>query len=397
MKEQSEIRRSRVSFSKRTAWDTAETPLARALRERKESGLPLADLTASNPTHCGFRYPEDLLAALQNPKALEYDPAPQGIVSAREAVCGYYREHQAELVPDQVVLTTSTSEAYSFLFRLLCDPGDELLIAQPSYPLFDFLAALDDVRLTPYPLVYDHGWQIDFEGLRRKISPRTRAIVLVHPNNPTGHFTKRWERQELESICNEYGLALVVDEVFLDYGLGTVASPSFVSGSSQALTFVLSGLSKISGLPQMKAAWIVCQGKQWKEAQARLEIVADTFLSMNAPIQCALPNWLESKGVIQNQIRERVSQNLAELDHQLSTQTMVTRLAVEGGWYAVLRVPALRPDEETAVSLLNQGVSIHPGYFFGFPEAGWLVASLLGSTQEFASGLKTLLDSFSSL
>lgn len=397
MKDQSETERSKISFSKRTAWDTDETPLARALRERKETGLPLADLTASNPTRCGFHYPDDLLSALRNDRALDYDPVPQGILSAREAVCRYYQDHQAHVLPEQIVLTTSTSEGYSFLFRLLCDPGDELLIAQPSYPLFDFLAVLDDVRLLPYSLVYDHGWQIDIEGLRRRITSRTRAIVLVHPNNPTGHFTKRWERQELEAICQEYGLALIIDEVFLDYGFGDRPASSFASGDAQALTFVLSGLSKIAGLPQMKAAWIACFGPGRQAAQTRLEIIADTFLSMNAPVQCALSSWLDGRGELQSQIQERVLANLSELDRQLAGQTLVTRLEVEGGWYAVLRVPALRPDEETAIDLLNRGVSIHPGYFFGFSESGWLVASLLGSREEFSGGVKILLNAFQDL
>jgi alanine-synthesizing transaminase len=394
MEDPSTADQAKVAFSKRTAWDTAETPLARALRERKDAGLPLADLTASNPTRCGFRYPDDLLVALQDLQALDYDPSPQGMLRAREAVCDYYRDHGAALHPEQVVLTTSTSEGYSFLFRLLCDPGDEVLISQPSYPLFDFLAVLDDVRLVPYPLVYDHGWQIDLEGLRRKIDARTRAIALVHPNNPTGHFTKKWEREALESLCREHGLALIVDEVFVDYGFETRQVESFAVGEPSSLTFVLSGLSKVAGLPQMKAAWILCLGPGRERAQARLEIIADTFLSMNAPIQCALPLWLKTREEIQSQIRDRVSGNLRELDRQLAVQTMVTRLEVEGGWYAALRIPALKPDEETAIDLLQKGVSFHPGYFFGFPEAGWLVASLLGDPQEFARGIGTLLASF---
>lgn len=394
MNDQSMAKQSNVTFSRRTAWDTEETPFARALRARKESGLPIMDLTASNPTHCGLRYPDDLLGALQDPRALDYDPVPQGVLRARASVCRYYQDHGAEVRPEQVVLTTSTSEAYSFLFRLLCDPGDEVLIAQPSYPLFDFLAVLDDVRLIPYALIYDHGWQIDLEDIRKKVTERTRAIVLVHPNNPTGHFTKKWEREELELLCRGHGMSLIVDEVFLDYGFGKGVE-SFASGSSNALTFVLSGLSKIAGLPQMKAAWIVASGPGREEAQSRLEIVADTFLSMNAPIQCALPSWLEGRGQIQAEIRTRVLKNLEELDRQLAGQAMVNRLHVEGGWYAVLRVPALRPDEETAVELLQQGVSIHPGYFFGFPESGWLVTSLLGDGEEFRQGVRILLDRFS--
>lgn len=391
------VNETKVNFSRRTAWDTTETPFARALRERKEAGLPIADLTASNPTHCGFRYPADLLSALQSPRAFEYDPDPQGMLFARQSVCRYYQDQGATLDPKQVVLTTSTSEGYSFLFRLLCDPGEEVLISQPSYPLFDFLAVLDDVRLVPYPLVYDHGWQIDIEDLKRKITPRTRAIALVHPNNPTGHFTKPWERRELEEFCRNHGLALIVDEVFLDYGFKEFQESSFAVGEVGVLTFVLSGLSKIAGLPQMKSAWIVALGPGSEEARARLEIIGDTFLSMNAPIQSALPVWLTGREDIQTQIRDRVAANLSELDGQLAQQTMVSRLLVEGGWYAVLRIPALKPDEETAVALLEEGVSAHPGYFFGFPETGWMVVSLLGQHEEFARGVRTLLEHWKGL
>ena len=217
---------------------------------------------------------------------------------AREAVCEYYADHGVRLAPEQVVLTTSTSEAYSYLFRLLCDPGSEIVVPQPGYPLFDFLAVLDDVRLKPAPLVYDHGWQIEPEGFRRAVTPATRAIVLVHPNNPTGHFTKHWEAGELAELCREFDLSLIVDEVFLDYGIRAPpkdASAASLPGSKACPVFVVSGLSKIAGLPQMKAAWIVAAGPERAAALDRLEVIADTFLSMNAPVQCALPEWLASR------------------------------------------------------------------------------------------------------
>jgi aspartate/methionine/tyrosine aminotransferase len=246
-----------MRFSGRTNWNTEESELARAHRLRLSSGKPIADLTASNPTRCGFSYDPALLAALTNPQALDYDPQPRGLLSARQAVCAYYADHGVRLQPEQIILTTSTSEAYSFLFRLLADAGGEILVIQPGYPLFDFLAALDDVRLKAAPLVYNHGWQIDVEGFRRAITPQTRAIVLVHPNNPTGHFTKPWEAAELARLCREFDLALIVDEVFLDYGFTpSVSGPgkSFASGLEGVPGFVVSGLSKIAGLPQMKAA-----------------------------------------------------------------------------------------------------------------------------------------------
>jgi alanine-synthesizing transaminase len=382
-----------MEFSRRTDWNTEETELARAHRKRCEAGLPIADLTASNPTRCGFAYPPALLDALADLRALDYDPQPKGLKPAREAVCGYYADHGAALEPGQIVLTTSTSEAYSFLFRLLCDPGSEVLIPQPSYPLFDFIAALDDVRLKAAAMVYDHGWQIDAEGIRQAITPETRAIVMVHPNNPTGHFTKAWEAEELGRLCREFKLSLIVDEVFLDYGIGTEGS-SFAKGLDGVLVFVMSGMSKIAGLPQMKAAWIAVKGPEEERALGRLEVIADTFLSMNAPVQWALPAWLESRTGIERQIRERVAANLAALDRELAKLSDVERLAVEGGWYALLRIPALEPEVQTAMALLERGVWVHPGYFFGLPESGWLVVSLLAPVPEFSNGLDILIDYF---
>jgi alanine-synthesizing transaminase len=407
-----------VRFSARTAWDLGETRLARALRERRAAGKSVLDLTASNPTQCGFHYDEaGILAALSDARAMAYDPDPRGMQRAREAVCRYYAERGARVAPERIFLTTSTSEAYSWLFRLLCDAGDEVLIAQPSYPLFDFLAQIEDVRLKPYPLWYDDGWQIDLAGLREQVTERTRAIAVVHPNNPTGHWTR--ERAELEALCAERGLALVVDEVFLDYSFaprhanaGRAGGPgcavgdtplrgqgggefgrSFATGEHPALTFVLSGISKIAALPQMKAAWIAAfgPGGDLGEALERLEVVADTFLSMNAPVQCALERWLASAGAMQEQICARTRGNLRALDAALAQDSTVTRLEVEAGWYAVLRVPAIGRDEDLAVRLVEErGVSVHPGYFFGFSGEGWLVVSLLTPEGEFRTGVEAI-------
>jgi aspartate/methionine/tyrosine aminotransferase len=383
-----------MRFSVRTGWNTEESELSRAHRLRIRSGLPLADLTASNPTRCGFDYEPELLSALADLNALDYDPEPTGKLRAREAVCDYYADHDVHVDPEHVVLTTSTSEAYSYLFRLLCDPEMEIVVPQPGYPLFDFLAGLDDVLLKAASLVYDHGWQIDPEGFRRAITPATRAIVLVHPNNPTGHFTKPWEVAELAQICRDHDLSLIVDEVFLDYGPEGLGR-SFVSGFDGELdgvsVFVVSGLSKIAGLPQMKAAWIVASGAA-QEAMGRLEVIADTFLSINAPVQCALPHWLGGRGSIQSQISKRVQANLAELDRQLASFSSVNRLKVEGGWYAMLRIPAIERDEQTVLALLERGVWVHPGYFFGMAESGWLVISLLGPEAEFSTGIARLAE-----
>jgi alanine-synthesizing transaminase len=387
-----------MRFSSRTHWDMDETPLTQALRARPVAGLPILDLTASNPTRCGFDYDQAaILAPLASPQALVYDPDPRGLLSARAAVAEYYAQAGAILSPRQIFLTTSTSEAYSFLFRLLCDPGEEVLIAQPSYPLFDFLAQLDDVHLVPWPLFHDHGWHLDLEAIRQRITPRTKAIVLVHPNNPTGHFTKSHERRELEALCAENNLALIVDEVFLDYPFPGHEALSFATGPHPALTFVLSGLSKIAALPQMKAAWIAATGPEPALTQSldRLEVIADTFLSMNAPIQHALPHWLGARAHLQSQIAARTQANLKMLDEILAHQTLISRLEVEAGWYAILRVPALEPDEHLAVRLIrDHGVSVHPGYFFGFPNQGWMVVSLLTPQQDFSPGITSICNFF---
>jgi len=383
-----------MRFSKRTDWNTEESVLARAHRERVLAGLPVADLTASNPTRCGFEYDSGLLSALTDSKALDYDPQPLGLLRAREAVCGYYADHGVAVRPEHVLLTTSTSEAYSFLFKLLCDVGSEVVAPQPGYPLFDFLAVLDDVKIKGAPLVYDHGWQIEPEGFRRALTAETRAIVLVHPNNPTGHFTKAWEAEELATMCRERGIALIVDEVFLDYGFGNGEAASFAAGLEGVDVFVVSGLSKIAGLPQMKAAWIVATGPDAEPAMERLEVIADTFLSMNAPVQGAIPAWIAGRKGIQAQINRRVATNLAELDRQLAAVDAVRRLEVEGGWYAVLRIPALEPDDRTVLELLERGVWVHPGYFFGMKRTGWLVVSLLGAVEEFKTGAGLLVDYF---
>jgi alanine-synthesizing transaminase len=382
-----------VTWSARTRWDLTQTPWAEQLARLRSVGARLFDLTASNPTRCGFAYDtESILAPLKNPAALEYEPDPRGLRPAREAISRYYRDHTAVVDPDQIFLTTSTSEAYSFLFRLLCDPGDEVLIGQPGYPLFDFLAQLDDVRLVSYPLFYDYGWHLDLEALRRRVTSRTRAIALVHPNNPTGHFTRPSERAAIEEVCREHGLALIVDEVFLDYRLGgDGGAQSFVTGPHPVPTFVLSGLSKVAALPQMKAAWVAC----FAAATERLEVISDTFLSMSAPIQHALPAWLKQRSGIQGQIKQRVEGNLEQLDVLLLRQTLVMRLEVEAGWYAVLRVPGVQPEEEMALDLLSQrAVVVHPGSFFGFAGQGWLVVSLLAPAEEFAAGIEQVCEHF---
>ena len=409
-------------FSERTNWRLAQNRFTQAVEEARSRGTRLLDLTASNPTRVGLRYDSAaILRALGSPQAMDYDPQAKGLLSAREAVAEYYCELGAQdrgsevsaIDPERIVLTASTSEGYSYVFRLLCNAGDELLVPKPSYPLFEFLADLQDVKLIPYPLIYDHGWQMDFHSMERAVTARTRGVVIVHPNNPTGSYVHTEEQPALNVFCRDHGLALIVDEVFLDYGLGedSAASPrsagqpkaavptsamphfSFVS-NREVLTFTLSGLSKISALPQMKVAWMVTSGpgEIANAAMARLEVIADTYLSMNAPIQWAVPMLLKQRKDIQQQLMERVWANLAELDRQLVVRPSCQRLTVEGGWYAVLRVPVTRSDEELAIELVRErSVLVHPGHFYDFPSDGYLVLSLISPMQEFSEGAGRVL------
>lgn len=384
-------------FSNRTAWKLAPNRFTEAQRELAQSGANILDLTISNPTRAGLHYDaEEILNALVHPQALHYDPQPKGMLSARHAVSDYYREQHDEfdVKPDSLILTTSTSEGYSYVFRLLCNAGDEILVPKPSYPLFEFLADLQDVKLVPYPLLYDHGWQIDFPSLYKSVTHHTRAVMAVHPNNPTGSFVTESEIEMLNSFCREEELSLIVDEVFLDYAHDGAPRPSF-AGNEKVLTFTLSGLSKISALPQMKLAWIATSGPEERKGQAlsRLEVIADTYLSVNAPVQLATPVLLQQRKKIQPLLLDRLRTNLEELDAQLTKQTACRRLQVEGGWYAVLRVPVTRSDEELAVDLLkNCRVAVHPGHFYDFSGEGYLVVSLITPHEQFREGMRRVLE-----
>jgi aspartate/methionine/tyrosine aminotransferase len=384
-------------FADRTNWNLEPNRLSEALARHRSAGKPLIDLTVSNPADCGFEFDGPaILRALSNPAALDYAPDPKGLESARRAVAVYYAARGNNIPVGDITLTTSTSEAYSYVFRTLCNPGDEILVPAPSYPLFGFLAGIQDVKLARYPLDYDHGWQIDFHALERAITPRTRGVIVVHPNNPTGHFIRPEEAARLNEICTAHRMAVIADEVFLDFVLADQRPASFAANSA-ALSFTLSGLSKISGLPQMKAAWLITSGPEQLKAQAvaRLEVIADTYLSMNAPVQLALPVFLEQRHGFQRQLMARVRWNLAELDRQLAAQSPCSRLEVEGGWYAVLRVPATGPDEELAIELLTaKNVYVHPGHFYDFAADGYLIVSLMTPQPELAEGMNRLLSMF---
>jgi len=386
-------------FSERTNWRLAQNRFTQAVEEVRAAGKDILDLTASNPTRVGLEYDAAaILKALGSPRALDYDPQAKGLREAREAVAEYYRAAHGicGLDAERIVLTTSTSEGYSFVFRLLCNAGDELLVPKPSYPLFEFLADLQDVKLVPYPLIYDHGWQMDFPSLEKAVTKRTRGVVLVHPNNPTGSYVHADEMPLLNAFCREHGLALIVDEVFLDYQLDDASRASF-AGNQEVLTFTLSGLSKISALPQMKVAWVVTSGppEEVAAAMGRLEVISDTYLSMNAPVQWAMPGLLHQRKDIQRQLLARVRKNLAELDRQLAGQQACQRLSVEGGWYAVLRVPVTRSDEELAIALVREkAVVVHPGHFYDFPRDGYLVSSLITPEREFREGIARVMEFF---
>jgi alanine-synthesizing transaminase len=387
-------------FARRTSWSLTTNRYTEALEAHRRAGREVLDLTASNPTTIGLRYrTEQLLNALARSEALTYEPQAKGLLAAREAVSAYYATHGSHISPGNLILTTSTSEAYSFLFRLMCDPGDTVLVPTPSYPLFDFLADLQDVKLEPYELVYDHGWLMDFHSMQTAIKrahsahSRCRAVLAVHPNNPTGSFVKASEVEELNHLCAVNQMVIIADEVFLDYSFGEDRPLTF-SSNSTVLTFTLSGLSKISGLPQMKIAWIAADGPQplLPDAINRLEVIADTYLSMNAPLQWAVPVMLEERHGLQRQLLQRIDTNLALLDSQLASQRLCRRLEVEGGWYAILRVPVTGSDEEFAIHLLQEtGVLVQPGHFYDFVAEGHLVVSLITRGDEFSDGVRRLL------
>jgi aspartate/methionine/tyrosine aminotransferase len=383
-------------FSKRTNWKLTPNALTLAQREMAAAGREVLDLSASNPTRVGLNYDsEAITGSLAQASGLDYEPQPKGMLVARQAVSDYYREQHNtfSVSPENIILTSSTSEAYFHLFHLLCNPDDRVLVPKPSYPLFDFLADLSDVKLVPYPLIYDHGWQIDFVSLYQAVDHRTRAVVLVHPNNPTGSYVHENEFRPLNAFCREYNLALIVDEVFLDYAHDGASRRTFAA-NPDALTFTLSGLSKVSGLPQMKLAWIVSSGpeEQLASAMDRLEIVADTFLSLNTPVQLASPVLLKQRKNIQPVLLDRLRANLEELDRQLLHSSSCKRLETEGGWYAVLRVPVTQSDEELSVKILRGcSVLVHPGHFYDFPQDGYLILGLITAIDQFREGVQRIL------
>ena len=350
------------------------------------------DLTVSNPTACGFPYPSDLLEPLGAPSGLEYRPAPLGLAVARQAVAHDYRRHGLDVDPERVVLTASTSEAYALLFKLLGNPGDEVRIPSPSYPLLHHLAALEGLRPVPYRLVLEDDWQPDLYAFPEE---HPKAVVAVHPNNPTGSFLSARSAGTMIESCRGVGAALIVDEVFLDYPLDDRQEASSFAQESRVLTFCLGGLSKLVGLPQLKLSWIVVAGAEDEVRRAfdGLAFIADQYLSVSTPVQLALPRLLERGASVREAILGRCRRNLSALVTAAGGAPDVRVLRPQGGWCAIVRVPAVHDDEELAVDLLRRdGVAVHPGYLFDFPSDGFFVVSLLPEPPVFDAGVGRFLE-----
>lgn len=379
-------------FASRLPEAIAPSPLAELIAQARASGDELLDLTESNPTRAGIVYPEaEILAGFQDGRSLVYNPEPFGLLEAREQVATMYG-----VSVDQVVLTASTSESYSWLFKLLCNPGDEVLTPSPSYPLFGLLASLESVVVRHYPLRYYRGWFLDMHALEAQITSRTRAVIVVNPNNPTGSYLKKHELAELSYLCANRQIALIADEVFTDYSL--VDDPDrateLIAMRTQALVVSLNGLSKVVGLPQMKLGWMVFGGLDWlrRAALERLEMIADTYLSVGTPVQYCLPALLRARQGVQAQIVGRLKENLAWLREQVKGSA-VSVLTVEGGWYATVRVPDVHSEEEWVSSLLQRyRVLVQPGYFYDFDFGAHLVLSLLTPPEVFRGGVNRIFE-----
>ncbi len=379
-------------FAARTQWDLTPNNLTALIEARRLAGIPILDLTESNPTRCGLRYPSAaILGALSRSEGLSYDPNPRGDPGARAVIAEILAARGARVPPEHLILTAGTSEAYSFLFRLLADPGDLILAPAPSYPLFGFLAQLNDVELGTYPLSPGPRFGIDLEALSRCAQRGPRALILVNPGNPTGTFLKRGELEALIAICTLRGITIISDEVFGDYGFDDDAERvATLAAERRVLTFTLNGLSKMLGLPQLKLAWIAASGPEPQVAEAlrRLEVIADTYLSVNTPVQTALLDLMACRAEIQRMIRERLAVNRDWLASRTAASLACRAVRSEGGWSAILDVPRARSDEQWALSLLREeGLLVHPGYFFEFPDEGHLVVSLLTPEDRFQEGI----------
>lgn len=385
-------------FSSRVPANRAPNRLTEALRAVRGRGEPFIDLTLSNPTRAAFDYPADLLAPLAEARALRYAPSPLGAIEARRAVSADYARQGLAVPPERIALTASTSDSYSLLFKLLADAGDEVLVPRPSYPLFDHLTRLDLVVSRHYDLDLHGAWAIDFASLEAAISPRTRAVLLVCPNNPTGSFVTAAELDRLAAICAPRGIAIIADEVFADYELepGAAARAGRAATRRDVLSFALGGLSKSVGLPQVKLGWLAVGGPEALAADAleRLELVCDTYLAVSTPVQLAAAELLERGAGVRAQIAARVAANYRALQAAVAGAPACRVLRSDGGWSAVLQVPTLEPEEDLVLRLLDDDVLTHPGYFFDFPRESFLIVSLLPPEASFASGVSRVLRHF---
>ncbi len=385
---------SKNIFAKRTNWPLEINQISERLSYLKKNKIPYIDLTLSNPTRCGFDYPsKEILSALSDERAMEYYPESFGLDDARNAVCDYYRKKGLKVDKNQIILTSSTSEAYSYLFRLLANPNDRVLFPQPSYPLFEFLVDLHDLRMGYYTLNYDGAWGLG-EDFLNNFDKSTRAFILVNPNNPTGSYIKFLELARINDLCDEYEVPIICDEVFHDFPFNEKLKPISMVTNNKVLTFTLGGLSKSLGLPQMKLSWIVINGpvNLVEEAKKRLEIIADTYLSVNTPAQLSLRQWFTLKDNIQSQIKSRILNNYHFAQQQVKLLKRIQLLDVEGGWYITLKLSTSRNEDEWVLKLLNNyHVYVHPGYFFDFDQGNHLIVSLLGPQEAFQEGLTRVL------
>ncbi len=383
-------------FSERTNWSLATNPLLSALGRLKENNVQVFDLTESNPTACGFSYlNERITAVLSREENNTYAPHPAGLLSARQAISDYYQRKSYDVPPERLFLTSSTSEAYSVILRLLLNPGEKVLVPAPSYPLFEYLIELNDNEVSQYPLVYDGQWKVDVETLSQKINAKTRVMILVNPNNPTGSFVDKKDLAEINRLAHKYNLSIICDEVFLDYGFDPKQKPLSLVANEPALTFVLGGISKSLGLPQMKLAWVALGGPQKliQSASERLEVILDTYLSVNTPSQNALSGWFQSQPAIQAEILQRLNGNRKFIEENILAGSRCRFLNAQGGWYAVLKLPGFKSEEEWALKFLREDhVFVHPGYFFDLPEGPYIVVSLLPKPEIFAEGLSRILE-----
>ncbi len=379
-------------FSNRTNWNLSSNRLTKLIEERRQQGHVILDLTESNPTKVGFDfYDIGLLNPLKNKSNLIYEPDPKGLLNARIAVSGYYKQKGIYVNPENVVMTSSSSDAYSYILKLIAKFNEEVLVPVPSYPLLSIISQLNDVVLKHYRLVYDGEWHFDFDSITSAITTNTRAIIVIHPNNPTGSYVKLNEYKILVEIAAKYNLAIISDEVFLDYAItdNEHRLESFAD-KSDVLTFTISGISKMLGLPQMKIGWLIVNGpqKHCVDALSRLEMIADTYLSVSTPAQNSLPYWLNQFYHINSKILNRVKQNYFLLQGASKNNVASSVLYVEGGWNGIIKLPKIRPDDEWVESfLLNSNVLFQPGYFYDFEEDANIIMSLIQQPEVLETAL----------